>query len=582
MARHEVDLAGSVGLVTDVLPSKLDKNVWTTLKNGSARDTSVGVQEFFSRLSLFPRAAIVDEDAVSLLANFQTQEYAESEEWPFFYYPTREEGVVLAVFSFIFVDQEVFVFCTQRRVYTQDSGGVINDVTPDGVDFSTNINRGWTGTVFGGILILNNGVDEPIFWMPTVEDQLATKARFLSEAPGDEPWPAGWSCRVLTGFKNALFAMNIQDDTGVRYPYLVKFSDFAEPGTLPRTWIAAPDNSAGDQDIADDFGSIVDALAFRDVLITWKERSCYGFRYVGGNDVYQRFTISTETGLLARNCIVNTDDFQVAITTDDLVVCDGNQIRSLAHQRVRRSFFRDLDSSMFQRSFLFHNSANSELWFFKPTTGNDFCNMAVVYDYRNNTFVEKEFVGATGAVNSFRVIQDDITWDEALEIWNDTERVWSAPFLGETTERVMISLAEIVGQDAQENLLYRSTMLVRGQGLFEGPGDEFPFVAERLSVPLPRGDKVDWASQKQVQYVEPKLEMMELADDFRMRVWVGFQWGQNDSIRWVGPKEWTPGRKRLFFHGAGRFISVRFEVDPGQRFEMSGYDIEYKLVSRYS
>lgn len=581
MARHEVDLAGSAGLVTDVLPTKLDKNVWTTLRNGVARDTSIGVSEFFSRLEVFPRIPQQSDDALTLYLDFLEQTYEESEDWPFSFYPTTAAGVVLAVYSFIFGDQEIFIFCTQRRVYSQDQSGNIFDISPVDFDFNTNIDLGWSGLVFGGILVLNNGVDEPIFWAPNQTDNIATKVQWLSSAPGTDPWPVGWSCAALRGFKSALFALNITDDTGQRFPYLVKFSDFAEPGTLPTEWTATAENSAGDQDIADDFGNIVDALAFRDQLIVWKERSVYGFRFIGGNDVYKRYTISTETGLLARNCLVNTDSFQAAVTNDDLVACDGNTIQSLAHQRNRRGFFDDIDPQYYRRCFVFHNSPNHELWFFKPTVGNDFCNRILVFDYNNKTWVEKDTRGATGAVNSFRVVQEGMTWEEMLEAWSDTGKQWAAPFLGETTERAMISIVEVVGENEQQETLYDSTLLVRGRNLFDGPGDFFSFQAERLSIPLPRGDKVDWASQKQVQYLIPKLEDLEIGEDFEMRCWMGFQREQNQEIKWKGPKVWRPGTERIFFHGSGRFISVKFEVDPGHAFQMSGYDLEYKLVSKY-
>lgn len=581
MALFEVDDTGAVGLVTDIVPTRLDKNVWTKLDNGSARNDVIGSFEFFSELFVFPRAARNDDEVITALGDFENNVFEASENWAFFFKPTPLGELILSVYSFISFDRELFIYCSMKRVYCQDTSGAIYDITPADFEFESTMDLGWSGIVFGGILILNNGIDEPHYWVPTVEDQLATKLKPLSEAPGESPWPTGWSCRTIKGFKSALFACNITTDEGNSLPYYGMFSDFSEPGTLPREWIASASNSAGDFDLADDFGEIVDALSFRDQIIIWKERSVYGFRYSGGNQVYQRFTISTETGLLARNCLTNTDEFQVAITSDDLVVCDGSRLQSIANGRTRKGFYSTIDSINFRKSFVYHNKPNSEVWFFRPTRGNTFCNKALVFDYSNNTFVEKSFLGATGAVNSFRVLADEPAWQEVLTEWSNTDRIWNAPFLGETVERTMISLAVPVDETPEGETLYNSTLLVRGRNLFDGPGDRYPFVAERLSIPLPRGDKVDWASMKQVQYIVPKLESVEEEENFSMRVYMGFQWDQADTIRWVGPKIWKPGKKRMFFDEAGRFVSLRFEVDPGVPFELSGFNLEYKLVSRY-
>lgn len=549
MARLEIDFAGSVGVVQDVLPSKLDKNTWTTLKNGVARDTSIGVQEFFS--------------------------YKE------FYSSVPEAEIFIALFSFLFQEQELYVVCTQAKVYVIDPADQVVDITPTGFSFQTNFFEGWQGILFGGILLLNNGVDEPVYWAPNAVDGLATKLEFLSNAPGSDPWPAGQTAKVLRGYKNALFAMNISDGN-IRWPYLVRFSDFAEPGTLPAEWTAATDNSAGDLDLAEGFDEIVDALPFKDVLLIWKERSLYGMRYIGGNDVYKRYLISTETGVLTRGALVNTDDFQAAITKDDIVICDGTRIKSVVQGRNRKAFFSDMDPLNFPKCFAFHNSANKELWFFKPTLGQSYCNAVLIYDYANNTQVTKNFTGVTGAVIGFTAAQEGITWDAISGTWEDQgDDVWSPPFLGQTAEQTVLARALPVA-DVSGDSRFSVGLLYRGKDLFDGSADLFDFVAERISVPIPRGDKVDWASIKQVTWIVPKLEEFQGGDEFILEVQVGFQWEQNEPIRWAPAKAWTPGTPRLFFHGAGRFISVRFQTPHNTKFLMSGYDLVYELVSRFS
>lgn len=101
---------------------------------------------------------------------------------------------------------------------------------------------------------------------------------------------------------------------------------------------------------------------------------------------------------------------------------------------------------------------------------------------------------------------------------------------------------------------------------------------ERMHIPFPRGDVMDWESIKQISYVAPKCR--KINPEFYMDIWLGTQEDIDSPIKWHGPKRWSPGKKGVFFDKSGRFISLRARIPSNLDFRLTGYDVEYKLVSK--
>lgn len=125
---------------------------------------------------------------------------------------------------------------------------------------------------------------------------------------------------------------------------------------------------------------------------------------------------------------------------------------------------------------------------------------------------------------------------------------------GEFTRRVLVGETENASAEVDEILL------------------------ERMHIPFPRGDVMDWESVKQISYVAPKCR--KAGPDFYIDLWLGTQEDVDSPIRWHGPKRWKAGKKGVFFDKSGRFISLRARIPADMEFRLTGYDIEYKLVSK--
>jgi hypothetical protein len=123
---------------------------------------------------------------------------------------------------------------------------------------------------------------------------------------------------------------------------------------------------------------------------------------------------------------------------------------------------------------------------------------------------------------------------------------------------------------------YTQTILLGDPATPQAEVDEL--YLERMHIPFPNGDRMDWESVKQVSYVAPKCRRAN--PEFYIDLWLGTQDDLDSPIRWHGPKRWRPGKKGVFFDKSGRFISLRARVPSDIDFRLTGYDIEYKLVSK--
>jgi hypothetical protein len=249
-----------------------------------------------------------------------------------------------------------------------------------------------------GVLVLNNGVDKPMFWGGNVANNLAT----LTE------WDADWKCAAMRPWKNYLFALDVTKTT-TRYPHMVKWSAAADPGTVPATWDEAdPANDAGELDLAETTDFLVDCLPLGDQLIIYKEFSAYAASYIGGQFIFQFKRIPVDHGLLAKGCVAQVPGGHLVLTNGDLVLLTSQGSQSVVDGRVRRWLFDSMDSTYYDRAFVTTNPSYNEAWVCYPTTGNSTCNRALVWNWKDNTFSVRVLSGVTyGCTGQIAVTVDD-------------------------------------------------------------------------------------------------------------------------------------------------------------------------------
>lgn len=253
-----------------------------------------------------------------------------------------------------------------------DDGTTRTDITgtaPTGV----RANR-WTGGDFGGVLGLNNGVDPVMYWNGDTATDLATLPA----------WPTGYKADTLRPFLSYWVAGGITK-AGVKYPQLLMWSDAAEPGAIPTSFVASDTNQAGDDPMTGK-GAVVDMLPYGSVNIIYCRQGRVSMRYIGGNDVFAFDPMPGTDGLLAPGCVVETPKGHVFLSSGDVLIHNGGEATSIAEDRIRAWLFATIDSTNVQNAFLTANPQKSEVWICFPMSGSTDCDRAAVWNWISDTW----------------------------------------------------------------------------------------------------------------------------------------------------------------------------------------------------
>ena len=291
--------------------------------------------------------------------------------------------------------------------------------TTDGATYNATGAPQWNGTNIGGIPVINNGVDVPQYWSAfTSTTHMANLAN----------WPSTLTCKVIRVLGPVMLALNLTD-SGVLKPYDVRWSHPADPGTVPVSWdITDPTHNAGQVSLSDvDSGQIVDGLSLQGRFYVYKENSCWRFRNVGGQFIFDEDAFLENTGLLAPRCVAITGDGQrhFFVGQDNIFTHDGNSAKPLLDKHTRRYLFNALDVSNYANSFVFVNSARREGWFCYPSLGAVQPNRAMIVNYDTFAVTECDVdwqAAAIGTVNT----TDSETWASVSGAWTADTVPWDS------------------------------------------------------------------------------------------------------------------------------------------------------------
>ena len=286
----------------------------------------------------------------------------------------------------------------------------------------TGIVNNWTDTLLSGVPILNAGdaASVPMAW------DLNTAHKFVDLTN----WPAATYCQSIKAFKNFLVALNITKTT-TNYPFMVKWSSPAQPGSLPSTWDQTDaTQQAGEADIAEGYDAIVDGLQLRDSFIIYKENSTWRMDFIGGNYIFQFTKVLGKSGIMNRNCVVDIDNAHVVLTGNDVVLFDGNSATSILDKATRRWLFQNIDVNHSNLCFVFANPFFNEVNICYPSVGATSCDKSLVYNYNDNTVSARDMPTANHAAYgpvdntlSGNWNADSAPWSSDLTLWDGLDYV---------------------------------------------------------------------------------------------------------------------------------------------------------------
>lgn len=431
------------------------------------------------------------------------------------------------------------------NVYCSLSGtGAWASITRAAGTYSATADARWNGGTLNGILVLNNGVDTPQYWSTP---SAATQLQNLTA------WPASTRCTALRPHKYFLMAINIIQGAG-NYPHRVMWSHPADPGSVPSSWdVTDATKDAGWLDLPGDDNAI-DGGTLRDSFIVYKQRSTHLMQHIGGNDIFRRQQIFTESGILTTNCWTELNGTHVVFTASDVIQHDGATANSIIDRKMRRWLFQNIDETYAGRSFVCKQHYFNEVWICFPEAGNTTCNLALVWNWKNNTLSIRDIPNIAHAASGPISGAATSTWASDSDSWASDTLGWNASEFTPNLQRL------VMASPATNKLFLADTGTSYS-------GSAIPGVLERSGLDFGDSSKI-----KTITRVRPKFK----GEGNEVNLYIGSQSDPYGAVTYTNAMPFTIGDDyKADCFKSGRFISFKVESScPAWQLESIDFDVE--------
>ena len=317
-----------------------------------------------------------------------------------------------------------WVYAGAAKIYATDMGGTHTNITRQVAavddDYAATLDQNWNGGILGGeIVILNNGIDGPQYW----DGNPSNRCENLTYDAGNTWEDQGVTCSVMRPFKSWLFAIDVTK-SGTRFPNLIKWSNSAAAGSIPTDWDETDATiDAGENYLPDNVGFIVDGLPLKDTFVLYGEGAATGVQHIGGRFIFRFYQLFAD-GIISRRCVKPIKDRHLVLSQNDLILHDGHRPESIINKRRQSWLFNNIDQDNYERSFIVPNYREYEMMVCFPQTGSSVADMALVWNYQDNTFSERELPNSNHIAYGVVDPGDALNWDAQSSTWDLSNSVW--------------------------------------------------------------------------------------------------------------------------------------------------------------
>ena len=387
-----IDNAGQYGIVTDIPPYQLPPNAWSGGNNVRVRNSGIkkcaGFEEVFASCPIPPHHIFSVSDGTS-------------------------------VYWMALGEDKAYVFKNQGGGWTN----ITRQTTGSDVNYTTSEEEGWSHTIIGGVPVMTNFRDAPQFWaLSSGVYATGTKLAELSN------WESSTDlCKSIKSFKTFLIALNM-DRAGVPYPKLVKWSNEAASHAVPTSWDEADaTKDAGEYELADTPGDIIDGLQLGESFMIYKDDAIYIMNYIGTPFIFSFKLLSPTIGILTKNCVSEFSGGHFFFGKTNIYLNDGQTISPLLTDRLRREVFDNLDGDNFKRSFTVADYNRNEMLACYPSGGYTYPNKAVIWNWSTNTLTLRDLPNPSSMGFGVAFVSTDSDeWDDNTKDWDTAARVWGS------------------------------------------------------------------------------------------------------------------------------------------------------------
>lgn len=207
---------------------------------------------------------------------------------------------------------------------------------------------------------------------------------------------------ILRSFGNLLVAGDLVEIDSVtgdiirRLSGVVRTSDIAVTGAIPNNWNPfAAGVSTADEFTLSDTNVIQEMKSIQGSLYIYTNSSIHSMSLTNNPLLPVRFTQVTESyGCITTGAVVEYDGKHLVVGSNDIYAFPGHpaNIQSVAANRVRNYFYKNLNPLHETKLFTLLNKAQDEVWICYPTlnsiTGE--CDEALIWNYRQNNWTKRD------------------------------------------------------------------------------------------------------------------------------------------------------------------------------------------------
>ena len=372
-------------------------------------------------------------------------------------------------------------------------------------------------------------------------------------------------CRSMRGFRSFLVALNLKQ-AGVNFPRVVKWSTEAATQTTPTSWNETTSTvDAGEYELADTKGDIMDGMQLRDAFMIYKEDAAYSMTYVGTPFIFSFRQLSPTVGAIATNCIAEFDGGHAIFGKGNFYVNDGQRLKPILPQRLRDYVFTSIDGAQIDKCFVSADYGRTEILFCFTADGAPSVepNKAVVWNYITNTFTIRDIPDV--AHMGYGNVGDPVlpsTWASATTTWATITGPWTMSYA--LQDKVLLFADPI------------NTKLYRDRSGNKKDTALMTSYVERTGLSLNAQGQPDFVGVKRISAIYPK---MSINGSNSMTVYLGTSMSTEGGYDWKSAVLFNPDtQSKVSVRGTGKFYAVKFESSTDMDWELDGYALDVDNV----
>ena len=409
-----------------------------------------------------------------------------------------------------------------------------------------------TGGNYHGFVILNDGTSCPQSWLPN--DLQSNNLTSLSA------WPSDITARLVRPFKDFLFAADITT-SAVRNQRLLRWSDAGAQGALPGSWdFTDPTNQAGITELGQNQDGIIELAQMRDSLMIYTPNTTWNCEYIQGADVFGFRQLFSQSGLLTTDCIGVLGPRHLVVTDSDIAIHDGQSVESIINERTRRWFFNRLSTTRYQRTFVVIDQLNREVLVCFPESGVDWPNLALVWNWTNNTWQPRD-LGFNMSCGSSGFLPPVL------------------PLVYDNLAGTIDALTGDIDQlGIDRNPAIRKTLFFNSaaKSAYQGDRGESHDGATMTAYATREGLSLTVADVGKIKRVIQVLPRIIGTTGDSISIYIGTRPSIDAAINWSGPYPFVIGVDyKIDCRLSGRVIDLRIEYAGSNTFRCAGFDVEF-------